>query len=185
MKKFNPKTIYYTHAFLSSFAFAVIFTINMVYQVEVAHLTPLQLVLVGTALEASAFIFEIPTGVVADVYSRRLSVIIGDVITGIAYLIQAIPSFFTIAFSSALWGLGYTFHSGAYEAWITDEVGAENVGPVFLRAGQWGRAGGLIGIPVSVWLASFFSVSAFYSSSPCQKRASPRLRRQNVKPGGN
>ena len=127
----------------------------MVYQVEVAGLTPLQLVLVGTALEISAFTFEIPTGVVADVYSRRLSVIIGDFITGIAFVIQAIPSFFTIAFSSALWGLGFTFHSGAYAAWITDEVGAENVGPVFLRAGQWGRFGGLIGIPISVWLAGF------------------------------
>ncbi len=155
MKKLDAKTIYYSHAFLASFAFGVIFTLNMVYQVEVAHLVPLQLVLVGTALEGSAFIFEIPTGVVADVYSRRLSVIVGIFITGVAFFVQAIPTFFAIAFGSALWGFGYTFTSGAHEAWITDEVGAENVGPVFLRGGQWGRAGGLIGIPVSVGLANF------------------------------
>lgn len=155
MKKLDPKTIFYTHAFWLDISFTIIFTINMIYQVEMAHLTPLQLVLVGTALEVSAFIFEIPTGVVADVISRRLSVIIGIFITSVAMTIQAIPSFWPILFGSALWGLGYTFTSGAHQAWITDEVGAENVGPVFIRAGQFGRAGGLVGIPISVALASF------------------------------
>jgi MFS transporter, DHA3 family, tetracycline resistance protein len=158
MRKLSPTTVYYTHAFWLDFSFTVIFTINMIYQVEVAHLTPLQLVLVGTALEVSAFLFEIPTGVVADVYSRRLSVIIGLFITSAAFFVQAIPNFVAIALGSALWGLGFTFTSGAHQAWITDEVaataGVENIGPVFIRAGQFGRAGGLVGIPVSVALGS-------------------------------
>lgn len=158
MKKLSPKsvsatTVFYTHAFWLDVSFTIIFTIHMIYQVEVAHLTPLQLVLVGTALEVSAFLFEIPTGVVADVVSRRISVIIGIFITSVAFLIQAVPNFWAIALGSALWGLGYTFTSGAHQAWITDEVGAENVGPVFIRAGQFGRAGGLVGIPISVALA--------------------------------
>src|SRR5262245_40305952 len=123
MRKLSPTTVFYTHAFWLDISFTIIFTINMIYQVEMAHLTPLQLVLVGTALEVSAFIFEIPTGVVADVISRRLSVIIGIFITSVAMLIQAVPTFWTIAFGSGLWGLGYTFTSGAHQAWITDEVG--------------------------------------------------------------
>jgi DHA3 family tetracycline resistance protein-like MFS transporter len=155
MRKLPPTTVYFTHAFWLDFAFTIIWTVNMIYQVQAAHLSALQLVLVGTALEVSAFIFEIPTGVVADVFSRRLSVIIGIFITGIAYLIQAIPTFPAIVFASALWGLGFTFTSGAHQAWITDEVGAENIGKVFIRAGQFARAGGLIGIPVSVGLAGF------------------------------
>ena len=153
MKPLAAAPLFYIHAFWMSFAFSVIFTVNMVFQVEVAGLSPLQLVLVGTALELSAFVFEIPTGIVADVYSRRLSVIIGIAITGVAYLIQSIPVFAAIAFASALWGLGFTFTSGAHAAWITDEVGVEKVGGVFLRAGQAGRLGGLAGIPVSVLLA--------------------------------
>jgi DHA3 family tetracycline resistance protein-like MFS transporter len=153
IRRLPPAPVFYIHSFWLSFAFSVIFTVNMVFQVEVAGLSPLQLVLVGTALEVSAFLFEIPTGVVADVYSRRLSVIIGIAITGAAYLLQAIPDFAAIAFASALWGLGYTFTSGAHSAWITDEVGVEQVGGVFLRAGQAGRIGGLLGIPVSVLLA--------------------------------
>jgi len=32
--------------------------------------------------------------------------------------------------------MGYTFTSGAHQAWITDEEGVKNIGPVFIRAGQ-------------------------------------------------
>jgi DHA3 family tetracycline resistance protein-like MFS transporter len=67
--------------------------------------------------------------------------------------------FGAILAAQALWGLGWTFISGAHSAWITDEVGAENVGPVFLRSGQWGRVGSLIGIPISVVLGSLFDVN--------------------------
>ena len=57
-------------------------TVNMVFMVEVAGLDPLQMVLVGTVLEASVFLLEIPTGALADTVSRRLSVIIGHAIIG-------------------------------------------------------------------------------------------------------
>ena len=50
-----------------AFLFGMIFTASSIYQITVAGLSPLQLVLVGTTLELSAFLFEIPTGVVADV----------------------------------------------------------------------------------------------------------------------
>lgn len=151
--KLPAPRIFYIHAFWAAFAQAIVFTYYMVFQVEVALLTPLQLVLIGTALEVSAFVFEIPTGVVADVYSRRLSVIIGVFIVGTGFIVQGIPNFWVIAGGSALWGLGFTFTSGAHQAWIADEVGAQNVGAVFLRARQVGRAGALLGIPVSMALA--------------------------------
>ena len=35
-----------------------------------------------------------------------------------------------------IWGLGYTFVSGAAQAWITDEIGEDHVQPVFTRATQ-------------------------------------------------
>ena len=54
-----------------------------VYLVQELHLSPLQLVLMGTAMEAAVFLFEIPTGVVADTYSRRLSLIVGYVGMGL------------------------------------------------------------------------------------------------------
>ena len=57
----------------------MVFTTNSLYEATVAGLAPLQLVLIGTTLELSAFLFEVPTGIVADIYSRRLSIIIGYV----------------------------------------------------------------------------------------------------------
>jgi MFS transporter, DHA3 family, tetracycline resistance protein len=89
----------------------------MVYLYTVVKLNPLQLVLVGTVLEASAFVFEVPTGVVADTYSRRLSIIIGVLVPGVSFLLLGLAHFFPlILFSQAICGLGYTFLSGATDA---------------------------------------------------------------------
>ncbi|TLM98697.1 MFS transporter, partial [bacterium] len=88
--KENPLRLYLTYSFISSALYQMIFTVNLLYYILVAKLDPLQLVLVGTAVEASIFAFEIPTGVVADSYSRRLSVIIGIFLVGIAFIINGL-----------------------------------------------------------------------------------------------
>jgi DHA3 family tetracycline resistance protein-like MFS transporter len=133
--------------FASSLFFSMIFTVNMVYQVTTVGLNPLQLVLVGTTLEATAFLFEVPTGVVADVYSRRWSIIIGMFIMGLGFVVEgSVPRFEIILLSQVLWGIGYTFTSGATEAWIADEVGEAKAAKAFMRASQVGTIGALIGI---------------------------------------
>jgi len=147
----SPFAVYLTLSFCSSFLFSTIFTVNMLYQVTVVELTPLQLVLVGTILEASVFVFEVPTGVLADVKSRRLSVIIGYAVMGLGFLVEgSFAVFGAVALAQVLWGLGYTFTSGATEAWIADEVGEERAGEAFLRGSQMGTVGGLVAIPFSV-----------------------------------
>jgi DHA3 family tetracycline resistance protein-like MFS transporter len=50
--------------------------------------------------------------------------------------------------------LGYTFTSGATEAWIADEVGEERAGDAYLRGSQAARAGALVAIPISVALGT-------------------------------
>ena len=135
--------------------FGIAFTLNLVYQAEVVGLDPLQLVLVGTALELAAFIFEIPTGIVADVYSRRLSIFIGYVLIACGMLIEGLfPTFAAVLLAQVVWGLGYTFTSGATQAWIADEVGEEQAGKAFVRGAQAGSIGGIIGLVISVPLAS-------------------------------
>jgi MFS transporter, DHA3 family, tetracycline resistance protein len=122
-----------------------------VYLVSELHLSPLQLVLMGTAMEGAVFLFEIPTGVVADTYSRRLSLVIGYLGTGAAWVAVGLVSapWLIIALWGA-WGLAYTFTSGAEEAWITDEVGVENVATVFLRGARYGQAGAVVGLLLQV-----------------------------------
>lgn len=149
----NPSTVYVGLNFLGSLFFALIFTVNQVYYVTVVGMTPFQLVLIGTILEASVFLFEVPTGVVADVKSRRLSIVIGYIIMGCGFVLEGIvPFFWSVAIAQVLWGLGFTFTSGASEAWIADEVGEASVGEIYLRGSRWGNVGALIAIPFSVFL---------------------------------
>ncbi|MFM8323105.1 MAG: MFS transporter, partial [Chloroflexota bacterium] len=92
-------------------------------------------------------LFEVPTGVVADVYSRRLSIIIGMFLIGTGFLVEgSFPNFWMILLAQALWGVGYTFTSGATQAWISDEIGEAAAGQAFLRSSQLGKLGGLAGI---------------------------------------
>ena len=145
--KFSAYSVYLFSEFTVALLFSMIFTVDAVYQVSMVGLNALQLVLVGTTLEIAAFVFEIPTGVVADVFSRRLSIIIGMFIMGLGFVVEgSFPFFVPILLAQVLWGLGYTFTSGATEAWIADEVGEERSGQAFLRAGQIGTIGSLIGI---------------------------------------
>ncbi len=154
IKKHSAETVYTVYNLLISAFFALAFTVNMVYFVTAAKLDPLQLVLVGTSLEASIFLFEIPTGIVADTVSRRLSVILGVFLMGIGtFLSGLIPVFIPILIAQVIWGLGYTFTSGALDAWISDEVGEENAGAIFLHGAKVSQYGGLAAIPVSILLA--------------------------------
>ncbi len=155
LRKWDAYRVYLVLSGASSLFFAMIFTVNLVYQAQVVGLTPLQLVLVGTTLETVAFVFEIPTGVVADLYSRRLSVIIGFFLIGIGFMVEgALPFFWAVLLSQLFWGVGSTFTSGALEAWIVDEVGDLRMGAVLLRGSQAGQVGGIVGIVLSVTLGS-------------------------------
>ena len=153
--KLSAYTVYLIFTGITSLSFSLIFTVNLVYQVETARLNPLQLVLVGTVLEFVAFVCQVPTGVLADMYSRRLAVILGILLFGMAFVLEgSFPRFDVILISQILFGIGATLSDGAEQAWITDEVGEMKVGHVFLRSTQIGLLGGLLGAIVSVGFAS-------------------------------
>jgi len=149
MKSFrlDATRVYLFIEFAASASFNMMFVVTSLYEATVAGLTPLQLVLIGTTLEASVFLFEVPTGVIADAYSRRLSIIIGYVIMGAGFLVEGLfPAFLPILLAQVIWGLGYTFTSGATQAWITDEIGEEPANKLFLRATRIGLLAALLGM---------------------------------------
>jgi DHA3 family tetracycline resistance protein-like MFS transporter len=149
MKPVDAKKLYYALEFFTSMGVAwVVFDL---FLVRVLQFSPLELILMGTAMEGTIFVSEVPTGVVADTYSRRLSLIIGFVGMGLAVILVGVSSTAWVVIALwALWGLSYTFTSGAYEAWITDELGAENIGSVFLRGQRISFAGALVGLGLMV-----------------------------------
>lgn len=129
-------------------------TTAAVYFIRDVDMSPLQLVLAGTALELSYFLFEVPTGVVADLYSRRLSIIIACLVSGIAMVTcGAVQHAVVIMAAMAVWGFGWTFRSGAEDAWLADELGTAGLGRAYQRGAQVDRAAGLLGIGAAVGLA--------------------------------
>jgi DHA3 family tetracycline resistance protein-like MFS transporter len=147
----HPRFVYLFIEFSASLFFSMMFVVTSLYEATVAGLTPVQLILVGTTLEIAAFVFEVPTGIVADVYSRKLSIIIGYVLMGVGFLIEGFfPVFLPILLAQIIWGLGYTFTSGATQAWITDEVGEADANQLFLRGTQVGLFASLIGMGASM-----------------------------------
>jgi DHA3 family tetracycline resistance protein-like MFS transporter len=148
--KVHPTKVYLFIELSTSLCFSMMFVVTSLYEATVAGLTPVQLILVGTTLELSAFLFEVPTGIVADVYSRRLSIIIGYVLMGLGFLVEGLfPFFGAILLAQVIWGLGYTFTSGARQAWITDEIGEDSANKLFLRASQFGLFASLIGMALA------------------------------------
>jgi DHA3 family tetracycline resistance protein-like MFS transporter len=155
MKKFGAYKFYLFIETTSSLFYFLAFTATSLYEIRVAGLSPLQLVLVGTTLELTVLLCEVPTGIVADVYSRRLSIIIGFCLVGLGFLLEGlVPLFVPILLAQVLWGLGYTFTSGATQAWLSDEIGEERANQAFLRANKFSLGGSLAGMLFAILIGS-------------------------------
>ncbi len=153
--KLDPTRVYLFMELAVAFSLCLVFTTNSLYEATVARLTPLQLVLVGTTVELSTFLFEVPTGIVADIYSRRLSIIIGYILMGLGFLVEGFfPAFAPILLAQVICGLGYTFTSGSKQAWITDEIGEERANKLFLRVARLGNIAWLTGLGVTLLLGA-------------------------------
>ena len=85
-----PVPVFVTMTVAGEMAFMTFATVSSVYRITEAGLDPLQLILVGTVLEFTVFIAEVPTGVLADVYSRRLSLIVGFALVGIGFMLEGL-----------------------------------------------------------------------------------------------
>lgn len=146
----RPDAVYIGLTLWVSLLFALAFTTNLIYYVQVVGLDPLQMVLLGTILEGAVLLFEVPTGILADLKGRKVSIMVGYVLTGLAFCLQALaPHFWAVALAQAVWGIGYTFTSGAEQAWIADEVGPERAAQAFSRARQAAQVASLVGVALA------------------------------------
>lgn len=140
--------------------FWLVTSIHIVVDVQ---LDALELILLGTVLEITILTAEVPTGVVADTVSRKWSIVTSMTVIAIAFLLAAATSTFAwLAIAMVLWGIGWTFTSGADVAWVTDELAAAGGSPALVdrtlarKAAwfQWGGALGLAGFGLLGWLTT-------------------------------
>jgi MFS family permease len=143
---------------LNSFALGTILPVYVLY-FRHYQINLFQIAMLAAIFEASILIFEMPTGIVADTYGRKISVILSalvSVISGIFFIFFPILLGFIIA--EILNGLGETLRSGALEAWLVDslkhEGKEEKVKHAFAQGTKYRIIGNLSGLILGGYLAS-------------------------------
>jgi MFS family permease len=93
------------------------------YMVVDAQLSPAQLLVIAAAQGVASMIFEVPAGVLADAVSRKWAIVVAHPLMAVAMITTGLfPDFVPLLLAQMLWGISWTFSSGADIAWITDEL---------------------------------------------------------------
>jgi MFS family permease len=127
----SPTTVkrtYYVLTLGNTLAASLIWGINTIFLLD-AGLSNLEAFAANAFFTAGMVIFEVPTGIVADMWGRRVSFLLGTVTLAVTtglyvWLWYADAAFWLWAVVSVLLGLGFTFFSGATEAWLVDALHA-------------------------------------------------------------
>ncbi len=161
---------YLTLTLLTTLSASFIWGVNTLFLLD-AGLDNTEAFLANAAFTLGMVIFEIPTGVVADTRGRRFSFLLGT-----ATLLASTLAYFAMwQVRAPLWGwvvasmfigLGFTFFSGATEAWLVDALGAtgmtEGLDAVFGRAQAVSGGGMLAGSVLGGVLAQVTNLGAPY-----------------------
>jgi MFS family permease len=138
---------------LTTLASSFIWGINTIFLLD-AGLSNAEAFAANAFFTLGSVIFEIPTGVVADTRGRQFSYVLGAVtliVSTALYLVmwQIHAPLVGWAIASILLGLGFTFFSGATEAWLVDALQATgftgHLERIFGRAQTVGGAAMLVG----------------------------------------
>ncbi len=117
---------YLTITLLSTLAASFIWGVNTLFLLD-AGLSNAQAFGANAFFTVGQVVFEVPTGVVADTWGRRASFLLGVATLFVATLLYLVmwqieAPFWGWALSSIVIGLGFTFFSGAVEAWLVDAL---------------------------------------------------------------
>jgi MFS family permease len=125
----EPRTVQRVYLVLMLFntlAASFIWGINTLFLLD-AGLSATAAFTANALFTAGMVAFEVPTGVVADTWGRRTSYLLGSLTLAVSTVLywlawQTGAPFWAWAVTSVLLGLGFTFFSGATEAWLVDAL---------------------------------------------------------------
>src|SRR5918995_1853280 len=167
----TPRSIQRTYLLLmlgNTLAASFIWWINTIFLLD-AGLTNLEAFAANAFFTAGMVVFEVPTGIVADTIGRRMSYLLGTVTLAASTLFYVLlwqieAPFWEWAIASMLLGLGFTFFSGAVEAWLVDALAATGftgeIETVFGRGQIVTGAGMLTGSVAGGFIAAQVSLGA-------------------------
>ncbi len=152
----DARALYLTLMFTRSSLTRGWWLLTSVYLVVEADLSAPQLVFYGAVMSITAVLAEVPTGVLADTVSRKLSLVVSQLVLGAGMgLMGFVTAYPLILVSQVLWGLGWTFTSGADVAWVTDELDdPDRISGVLIAGARYdiiGSACGLAAFGALAW----------------------------------
>ncbi|MDD3647720.1 MAG: MFS transporter [Candidatus Dojkabacteria bacterium] len=119
----NQLKLYYILEALLAICGTFTHTTYYIYLTTTLGLTNTQAMFLDTVLFVGIFLFELPTGIFGDKYGRKASFIFGRISLAVSLLIYFLsPHYFVLVLGSIVFALGMAFESGAFEAWIVDQV---------------------------------------------------------------
>lgn len=138
---------------LFTLAASMIWAINTIFLIRVGGLSLFQVMLVNAVFTAGQMLFEVPTGVVADTIGRKASILLSMatlVTSTLLYVITPTMGWGMTGFvvSSIILGLGYTFQTGAVDAWLVDALDSAGFDQPKERIFARGQIAGGIGMLV-------------------------------------
>ncbi len=166
----HVRRTYYLLGLGNTLAASLIWGVNTIFLLD-AGLSNFQAFAANAFFTAGMVLFEVPTGIVADSWGRRASYLLGTVTLALTtalyvWLWRVEGPFWAWAVSSALIGLGFTFFSGATEAWLVDALRATgftgSLDHVFARGQVFMGVGMLVGAGGGGYLAQVAGLGAPY-----------------------
>ncbi len=162
--------VYLVLTLLYTLAASFIWGVNTLFLLD-AGLSNAQAFAANAFFTLGQVLFEVPTGIVADTLGRRTSYLIGTITLSVSTLLY-LSGWYTHApmwwwaISSILLGLGFTFFSGATEAWLVDALDFTkfkgNLESVFAKAQVVGGVAMLIGSVAGGFVAQLTNIGVPY-----------------------
>ena len=116
----NNKSGFLISYFASSLAVGITFGITVVL-VQKLGLSLNEISFIFTFFGISILIFEVPTGIFGDLYGRKISVILGLLLSSLAYFIIVVSSeVWQFIVANIIAGVGVTFVSGSFTSWYIE-----------------------------------------------------------------
>lgn len=149
--------IYFTLSVFKAFAISLFVATCVIFFMD-RGINLLEVSIIHLALCGSIFLFEVPTGVISDVFSRKISFICSCFLISIGMLIFAFANtleYFVIA--AIVYGIGVTLESGSFEAWLIDSLNHKlykNSDSVLITESLLTNTSAIFGVIFGAFLAS-------------------------------
>lgn len=155
LKSFVAK--YYAYNLFSIMGFIIPFVAIMF---DENGLSATQIAIVMMTSKIVQLIFEIPSGVLADRYSRKYVLLVSRFINGIPWILWALfPSFWGYLAGYVFFGINASLDSGCAEAFVYDELSKYKRRDLFERV--QGRSGALVSVGVIIACLGAYALTKY------------------------